>query len=164
VVKLVSRLVGGRAVALDDPRVVNRSMKRVFAALMLACVSAGQAFADPAGVWRDKEGGTIRIYHCGQALCATIATVEPPLDPSTGQPWTDKHNPDVSKRSRPLVGVQVLSAMQPNGGGKWSGTLYDTDRGQTYMGNLIELRPNTIRIEGCALGLCGGEELSRVGR
>jgi uncharacterized protein (DUF2147 family) len=139
-------------------------MKRVFAALMLACVSAGQAFADPAGVWRDKDGGTIRVYQCGQALCATIATVEPPLDPSTGQPWTDKHNPDVSKRSRPLVGVQVLSAMQPNGGGRWSGTLYDTDRGQTYVGNLIELRPDTIRIEGCALGLCGGEELSRVGR
>jgi uncharacterized protein (DUF2147 family) len=134
------------------------------AALMLACASAGPAFADPAGVWRDKDGGTIRVYRCGAGLCATIASVEPRLDPTTGQPWTDKHNADASKRSRPLIGVQVLSAMQPNGAGKWSGTLYDSDRGQTYVGNLVELGPDSIRIEGCALGLCGGEELRRVGR
>jgi len=133
-------------------------------ALMLAGASAGTAFADPAGIWRDKDGGTIRVYHCGPGLCATIATVEPRLDPTTGTPWTDKHNADASKRSRPLIGVQILTAMQPNGGGKWSGTLYDPDRGQTYVGNLIELGPGTIRIEGCAFGLCGGEELSRVGK
>jgi uncharacterized protein (DUF2147 family) len=137
--------------------------KAALAALMLACASGG-AFADPAGIWRDKDGGTIRVHRCGPALCATIATVEPRLDPTTGTPWTDKHNADASKRGRPLIGVQVLSAMQPNGGGKWSGTLYDPDRGQIYAGNLIELGPDSIRIEGCALGLCGGEELSRVGR
>jgi uncharacterized protein (DUF2147 family) len=134
------------------------------AALMLGCASAGQAVADPAGVWRDKDGGTIRVYHCGAGMCATIATVAPPLDPTTGKPWTDKHNADASKRGRPLIGVQVLSVMQPNGAGKWSGTLYDPDRGQTYVGNLVELGPDSIRIEGCALGLCGGEELRRAGR
>jgi uncharacterized protein (DUF2147 family) len=134
------------------------------AALILAGTSVAPAVADPAGVWRDKDGGTIRVHRCGPALCATIATVEPRLDPTTGTPWTDKHNADASKRSRPLIGVQVLSAMQPNGGGKWSGTLYDPDRGQTYVGNLVELGPDSIRIEGCALGLCGGEELRRVGK
>jgi uncharacterized protein (DUF2147 family) len=138
--------------------------RAALAALMLACASAGQAFADPAGVWRDKDGGTIRVYHCAPALCAAIATVEPPLDPTTGKPWTDKHNADASKRSRPLIGVEVLTAMQPNGGGRWSGTLYDPDRGQTYAGNVIELGPDSIRIEGCVFGLCGGEELRRVSR
>jgi uncharacterized protein (DUF2147 family) len=144
-------------------RLAHDCRKVALAAVMLASASAG-AFADPAGVWRDKDGGTIRVYHCGPALCATIATVEPRLDPTTGKAWTDKHNADASKRGRPLIGVEVLAGMQPNGGGKWSGTLYDSDRGQTYAGNLIELGPDTIRIEGCVFGLCGGEELSRVSR
>ena len=137
--------------------------RAALAALVLVCASA-PALADPAGVWRDKDGGTIRVYHCGPGLCAAIATVEPQLDPTTGKPWTDKHNADASKRSRPLIGVEVLAAMQPNGAGRWSGTLYDPDRGQTYVGNLIELGPDSIRIEGCVFGLCGGEELRRVSR
>ena len=137
-------------------------LKQVSAALVLACASIGPAFADPAGLWRDKDGGTIRVFHCGQGLCATIASVQPRLDPTTGRPWTDKNNLDASKRNRPLIGVQVLTGMRPNGAGKWSGRLYDSDRGKTYSGNLVERGPDSIRIEGCALGLCGGEELSRV--
>src|SRR2546430_10208849 len=53
-------------------------------------LSRSPACADPTGVWRDKDGGTIRIYACGQDLCAAIATMQPPLDPATGKPWTDK--------------------------------------------------------------------------
>ena len=137
-------------------------LKRVCAAFVLACASIGPACADPTGVWRDKDGGTIRIYACGQDLCAAIATMQPPLDPATGKPWTDKNNRDASKRERSHIGVQVLFDMHPSGPGKWSGTLYDPDRGNTYSGNLIELGADRIRIEGCMLVLCGGEQLSRV--
>ena len=90
--------------------------------------------------------------------------MQPPLDPSTGKAWTDKNNPDALKRDRPLIGIQVLFDMHPNGPGKWSGTLYDSDRGKTYSGNLIELGAERIRIEGCMIMLCGGEELRRVSR
>ncbi|TMJ04471.1 MAG: DUF2147 domain-containing protein [Alphaproteobacteria bacterium] len=139
-------------------------LKRVFSAIVLACVAAGPAVADPAGVWLDKDNWTIRIHACGQALCAEIASTQPPLDPATGKPWTDKNNADAAKRERPLVGVPVLFDMQPNGPGKWSGTLYDPDRGKMYSGNLIELGADRIRIEGCMLVLCGGEELRRVSK
>jgi uncharacterized protein (DUF2147 family) len=128
----------------------------------LALVAAAPVFADPSGLWREKDGGTIRIYRCGAAMCGTIATVQPRLDPATGKPRTDKNNDNASKLNRPLVGVPVLIGMRPNGAGKWSGRLYDSDRGKIFAGNLIEAGPKTIRIEGCALGLCGGEELSRV--
>ena len=140
-----------------------RSMlKRPLIAIVLACAGAAPASADPTGVWLDKDGWTIRIHACGQALCAEIASTQPPLDPATGKAWTDKNNPDASKRDRPLIGVQVLFDMHPNGPGKWSGTLYDSDRGKTYSGNLIELGVDRVRIEGCMLMLCGGEELRRV--
>lgn len=42
------------------------------------------------------------------------------------------------------------------------GQLYNEDDGNVYPGRLLELSPAKIRIEGCALGICGGEELSRL--
>jgi uncharacterized protein (DUF2147 family) len=131
-------------------------------AVAVLALAAEPALADPIGVWREKDGGTVRIHRCGAGLCARIASVQPRLDPATGRPRTDKNNEDASKRNRPLVGIPVLIGMRPNGAGKWSGRLYDADRGKVFSGHLVEVGPKTIRIEGCALGLCGGEELSRV--
>ena len=150
-------VVRGRGIA---PGVEVIAARIAFAVLAMA--GAGPALADPVGIWREKNGGTIRIYRCGAARCAVIATVQPRLDPATRKPRTDKNNEDVSKHKRPLVGVQVLIAMRPDGPRKWSGRLYDPDRGKIFSGNLLELAAESIRIEGCALGLCGGEELSRV--
>jgi uncharacterized protein (DUF2147 family) len=132
------------------------------AALALLLIWIEQALADPTGLWLDKDGWTIRIQPCGPDLCAVIASVKPPLDPATRQPWTDKNNSDASKRGRPLIGVEVLSNMRPAAPRKWSGQLYDAGRGVTLSGNLLELDQDTIRIEGCLLVLCGGEELHRA--
>ncbi len=140
-------------------------MRKIAAAVLWACAGVAPALADPSGVWLDKDGWTIRIYPCGeQDMCAVIASVQPPLDPATGKPRTDRNNSDASKRNRPLVGVEVLSAMRPTAPRKWTGHLYDPDRGVTLSGNLLELDQDTIRIEGCLLVLCGGEELRRVSK
>jgi len=53
-------------------------------------------------------------------------------------------------------------SMRANGPGAWSGRLYNVDDGKTYPGNLIEAGPSSIRIEGCWLGVCGGEALTRL--
>jgi uncharacterized protein (DUF2147 family) len=134
------------------------------AVVMLGFAGIEPTRAEPTGIWLDKDGGTVRIRPCGDALCGTIASVRPRLDPATGRPWTDKKNADPGKRARPLVGVQVLIAMRPSGPGKWSGRLYNADDGKTYSGNLVELGPGSIRVEGCWLGMCGGENLRRAGR
>ena len=118
--------------------------------------------ADPTGIWLDRDGDSLRIQRCGPALCGTIAGLRVRLDPETGRPRTDKKNADISLRNRPLVGVQTLLSMRPSGPGKWSGQLYNLDDGRTYTGNLIELGPGKIRVEGCVLGMCGGESLSRT--
>lgn len=120
------------------------------------------ANADPSGLWREKDGGTVRVSRCGSGYCAFIASVTPATDPATGKPRTDSKNADSAKRNRPLVGVQVLFAMKPSGEKRWSGRLYDSDRGQMFSGHLVEVDASTIRIEGCAMGMCGGEALSRI--
>ena len=134
----------------------------LFAIATIAFMSTAQARADVEGIWLDKDGGTVRIRNCGDGVCGSIATVNPRIDPATGLPWTDKKNADPGLRSRPLVGVPVLISMRPSGPRKWSGRLYNADNGKTYSGNLIELGPQTIRVEGCVLGICGGESLTRM--
>ena len=128
----------------------------------IVLMSAAPARANVEGIWLDKDGGTVRIRNCGDGMCGSIASVTPRVDPATGQPPTDKKNADPSRRNRPLVGVPVLMGMRPVGPGKWTGRLYNVDDGNTYTGNLIELGPDAIRIEGCWLGICGGENLTRV--
>ena len=142
----------------------NRLRNGLTAAGALACASIGPAAADPRGIWQAMDGSRMRIANCGAALCWMLVSMNPPNDPATGRSWTDKHNQDPSKTSRPLIGLMVLISMRPNGPGKWSGQLYDTDRGQTFTGNLMELGPTTVRVEGCALGICDGENMTRVGR
>ena len=134
----------------------------VFIAALSALALTAAAAASPVGLWRAKDGAQIRVVACGRALCSFIATTNPRLDPSTGRPPVDKHNPDPARRDRPLAGLQILFGMAPNGPGEWSGQLYNDDDGHTYRGKIRELGPNAIRIEGCAGALCGGQELTRL--
>jgi len=85
-----------------------------------------------------------------------------PIDPATGRPPTDKNNADPAKRNRPLVGAEVLISMHHEEPTRWSGQLYNVRDGKNYSGNLIETGPTSIRIEGCVLGICGGEDLTRI--
>jgi uncharacterized protein (DUF2147 family) len=122
------------------------------------------AGADPLGLWLDKDGTTIRVQACGEALCGTIVGLKQAIDPATGRPMTDKNNSDRTLRDRPLMGMPVFLSMRPDGPSRWSGQLYDSDRGNIFTGHLIELSPDMLRVEGCLLVLCGGENLSRVGK
>jgi uncharacterized protein (DUF2147 family) len=135
---------------------------RVLAIGFVTVFCAGSAFADPRGVWLARDGAHVRVAPCGTYLCATVLKTKSPLDPETGQPWTDKHSHDPAERSRPLVGIAVLSSLTPAGPGKWSGRLYNVDDGESYDGHLLELNARTIRIEGCAIGICGGQNLTRI--
>jgi uncharacterized protein (DUF2147 family) len=131
--------------------------------LTILLAAGHAAAASPIGLWRAKDGAQIRVATCGKGrLCGFIATPSPRLDPATGRPPVDKKNPDPAKRNRPLAGVEILIGMAPSGPGVWSGQLYNDDDGHTYTGKLKELGPASIRIEGCAGALCGGQELTRL--
>jgi uncharacterized protein (DUF2147 family) len=117
----------------------------------------------PAGVWLTKDQDAhVRIANCGGAICGTIVWLKEPIDKQTGRPPTDAHNPDAAKRARPLHGIQVMHGMQPSGPGKWSGHLYNADDGRTYEGNLVVLGPDSVKVEGCLIGICMGETWQRI--
>ena len=134
----------------------RRALLMLFAGGTLALIASGHSSsASPVGLWQAKDGGKIRISACGQNLCGFITQTNPPQA-------KDKNNVDPAKRDRSLVGVQVLMSMKPNGASKWSGQLYDDNTGRTYSGNLMELGPSSIKIEGCWLTVCDGETLTRI--
>ena len=141
-------------------------MRRHFLSAVALIGLAGPALAaDPAGVWLTQGGNSrIRVADCGGALCGTIIWLKEPNDPDTGKPKTDKNNSDASKRSRPLIGVQIVLGMKPAGADKWSGQVYTAEDGKTYSGNLTVPGGSSLQLQGCALGglVCKGQTWTKV--
>jgi uncharacterized protein (DUF2147 family) len=139
----------------------------LLAAVALAALAGAESAlaADPAGVWLTEAGNSrIRVADCGGALCGTIIWLKEPNDPDTGKPKLDKHNSDASKRTRPLIGVQIVLGMKPAGTDKWSGQVYNAEDGKTYSGNLTFSGGNSLQLQGCALGglVCKGQTWTKV--
>ena len=133
------------------------------AAVVLVVICAMPAHADPRGLWLAKDGAKVRVASCGKALCGKIEVPKSPADPDTGRPWTDKDNPNPALRGRPLVGVEVFVSMMPDGPGKWTGTLYNTNGGQSVPGHIYELDAHTLKIEGCVgAAMCGSQNMTRL--
>ena len=138
----------------------------LFAVALLALTgSEGALAADPTGTWLTQTGGSrIKVADCGGALCGTIIWLKEPNDPDTGKPKTDKNNSDAAKRSRLLLGVQIVLGMKPAGADKWTGQVYNAEDGKTYSGNLTFSGGNSLQLQGCALGglVCKGQTWTKV--
>jgi uncharacterized protein (DUF2147 family) len=135
------------------------------AALLALAGSTGALAAEPTGTWLTQVGTSrIRVADCGGALCGTIVWLKEPNDPETGKPKTDKNNSDASKRSRPLLGVQIVLGMKPAGAGKWTGQVYNAEDGKTYSGNLTYTGGDSLQLQGCALGglVCKSQTWTKV--
>jgi hypothetical protein len=90
-------------------------------AIAFCFLTSAALAANPEGNWLSEDGGTkVRISTCGgNKLCATLVWLDHPIDPATGRPKTDRLNPDPAKRSRPLIGLQVVNALAPSGPNTW---------------------------------------------
>ena len=119
--------------------------------------TASALAADPSGDWRVADGvAHIRVAECnGSVWGAVIWEKEPGLD---------EHNPDVSKRSRPTLGIPVLINMKKKpGADQWEGEVYNANDGKTYSSTIKPAGSDKLEIQGCVLGfLCGGETWTRI--
>jgi uncharacterized protein (DUF2147 family) len=114
------------------------------------------------GTWLTQMGDAhIRVARCGKALCGTVMWLKDPIDAKTGQPQADDKNPDASKRSRKIIGLQIF-AMELDATNSWTGGIYNSDDGQTYRGRLSARGENELEVQGCSGNLCGFEMWTRV--
>jgi uncharacterized protein (DUF2147 family) len=121
--------------------------------------------ADPIGTWlTDGQLAHVRIAKCANALCGRIVGLRDPIDPATGRPLTDTGNPNAAKRSRPLMGLQVMVGMRRVGTDQWTGQLYNADDGKTYTGTLVLTGADSLKVEGCVPGsqMCGAQTWTRA--
>jgi uncharacterized protein (DUF2147 family) len=131
------------------------------AAASLMALAAGMATAQTAedafGVWKHPENGSnVEIYKCGDGMCAKIVKV---VD---GQKTDDK-NPDAAKKSRPVVGLVIMSGAKKTGANEWKGQLYNRTDGGTYSGTLSVKSKNAMDLSGCtAIVLCKTTTWTRV--
>lgn len=135
----------------------------LIAATLFPVNSAQAASADPTGIWRKAEQGErpgkIEVFRCGSGqrlLCAKIVWLQDPLD-SRGRPLHDVRNENPSMRDRPILGLPIISGMQPVGPNVWKGNIYNPEDGNTYSATLTLVSRSQISLKGCKAWLLCGE-------
>lgn len=129
-----------------------------FAAGLTAAVEPGIAASttDPRGTWLTEDGrARIRIERCGTTLeqvCGYIVWMKEPAD-ARGQPVVDRQNPDLAKRSRPVLGHQLLMGLAPISGGRFAGQIYNAENGKSYAISLWRETPDMLKVKGCMLSV-----------
>lgn len=102
------------------------------------------------GRWHNRDGA-FEIYSESGKLNAKIVALREPLAPD-GRAKTDIHNPDASRRSRPIIGLVFMTGFAPAGPGKWDhGTIYDPESGNTYSCAMELVGDNTLKVHGYIL-------------
>ena len=137
-----------------------RALLALTAALSLAAllITTGptRAETDVVGRWATPGvSAVVELARCGdaQTLCGTIRWLWEAVD-DKGRPRLDANNSDPSLRTRPMVGLSILSGLRPRADGGWSGQIYNPEDGQTYRATLRRVATDTLEVEGCVLVIC----------
>jgi len=148
---------------LQRPSIITRRLAAWGIVLSAGFVSAGlsPAFAlDPTGDWAVEEGvAHVRVAECNGSMWGAVAWEKRPGG-------LDKNNPDVSKRSRPTLGIVLLMDMKKKAkADEWNGKVYDAkDSGKLYSASIKPKSTDELEIEGCLVWpLCGSQTWTRVG-
>jgi uncharacterized protein (DUF2147 family) len=142
-----------------------RKLPRTFMYYGLCCgavftTTLGTALAaDPTGDWMVADQvAHIRVAECNGSMWGVVAWEKTPGG-------RDINNPDVSKQSRPTLGMPILIDMKKKAGAdQWEGQVYNAKDGKSYQSTIKPVGTDQLQIQGCILGfLCGGETWTRVG-
>ncbi|MFN8889785.1 MAG: DUF2147 domain-containing protein, partial [Cyclobacteriaceae bacterium] len=99
------------------------------------------------GVWLTADkSAKIEIVQREKNFTGTMIWLEMDRD-EQGKPLTDTQNPDPSKRSRLLCGLEIIPNLVYKDG-KWKGTIYDPESGKTYSSEIVLVNENTLEVTG----------------
>jgi uncharacterized protein (DUF2147 family) len=163
---LTQAMVASIRITVSNPGIYGRDVVRnmmkntaaiiLFSILFCAAVARAANDDDILGVWNNEEkDGRIEIFKCGGKYCGKIVWAKEPNYPTgstegaPGTPRLDHKNPDHAKRSRPILGLQIVNDFSFAGENEWKGgTVYDPKSGNTYRGKLTLIPPNRLELRG----------------
>ena len=115
--------------------------------LMQVSLSCALDHPSAVGVWKNEDA-TFEIFENQGRLSGKIIALKEPHTPE-GKEKLDVHNPDPSKRERPIVGLVFMSGFSRKSDARWEdGTIYDPKTGNTYSGSMELEGPETIKVRG----------------
>jgi uncharacterized protein (DUF2147 family) len=111
---------------------------------------------EPSGTWLTEDGrARIRVERCGvklEQLCGYIVWVKNPLD-AKGRELTDLQNPDTAKRSRPVLGHQLIMGLALSSDERFHGQIYNAENGKSYEITLWRAAAEGLKIKGCMMSI-----------
>ena len=89
---------------------------------------------DVVGVWLNEDKDAhVDIYQDGDKFFGKIVWLKTPIDSLTNKPKLDTKNLDESLRTRPVMGMLLLTDFVFDGDDEWEdGEIYDPKSGKTY--------------------------------
>jgi uncharacterized protein (DUF2147 family) len=140
----------------------RKGVRVVLAVGQMTIVGIGNAasLADPSGTWLTEDGrARVRIERCPaklEQICGYVVWMKEPID-ANGQPLKDQNNPDAAKRSRPLLGHQLMMGLKPGADGRFDGPIYNAENGKSYQVSLRR-EATDLKVKGCMLSiLCASQ-------
>ncbi|MGD9802290.1 MAG: DUF2147 domain-containing protein [Hyphomicrobiaceae bacterium] len=114
--------------------------------IALASVAVAGSEQSVFGVWQHPENGSrIAVYPCQYGrLCIKIVAI------GDGQAADDK-NEDPDLRSRPIIGLTIMTGAERTPDGRWAGRLYNRKDGTYYDGYLAPAGTDKLKLTGCAI-------------
>ena len=149
--RLKHQLVLGAILGEYGSMQVPAKLMRIAAvALAFAAMPAG-AVTDIDGTYRDPDGYVqITLRPCGQARCGVITHI---IRAKPGEPDRDVHNRNAALRSRPILGLTILSGLRWQRGA-WRGQVYNPEDGGTYRAVVNPGSGGTLEVQGCVAIIC----------
>jgi uncharacterized protein (DUF2147 family) len=121
--------------------------------LALAFITTAQA-ANLDGLWRSESGlSHYRLWHCGDGICAKIIWIV------EGPGVLDINNPDPTKRTRPVMGIEIVKNSTSTGPNSWIGAVYYFKHGRFYDGRAQLLESGALQV-----GICVTKRLKSLER
>jgi uncharacterized protein (DUF2147 family) len=108
------------------------------AASFLICTAANAAevAADAlVGTWLTEQADSkVQIAGDGKGYTGKVVWLKQPQ--RDGKPVADANNADPAQRSRPVMGLEVLSGIQYTANNTWTGSIYSPRKGRSYPAQL----------------------------
>ena len=128
----------------------QRIASLILTASFISFVAHSQNKADDIiGVWltSGKEPAKIQIYKSGEKFYGKIIWLK--NSTGNGKQRMDGNNPDVTKRSNPIIGLMMLTGFKFDGDDEWKGgDIYDPESGKTYSSYMYLKEKNTLKVRG----------------